>query len=62
MLKYDSTHGPFKGTVRVEGNDLIVNGKKVKFYMERDPGNIPWKDTGAYYIVESTGVFTTTEK
>ncbi|KAL2255791.1 hypothetical protein VTK26DRAFT_2708 [Humicola hyalothermophila] len=62
MLKYDSTHGPFKGTVEVQGNDLIVNGKKVRFYSERDPAAIPWKETGAEYIVESTGVFTTTEK
>ena len=62
MLKYDSTHGRFKGTVTNEGNSLIVNGKKVQFYSERDPANIPWKETGAEYIVESTGVFTTTEK
>jgi glyceraldehyde 3-phosphate dehydrogenase len=62
MLKYDSQHGQFKGHIEVEGSDLIVNGKRVKFYTERDPANIPWKDTGAYYIVESTGVFTTTEK
>ncbi|KAI0878560.1 glyceraldehyde 3-phosphate dehydrogenase [Hypoxylon argillaceum] len=62
MLKYDSTHGAFKGTVSVEGSDLIVDGKKVKFYTERDPAAIPWKDTGAEYVVESTGVFTTTEK
>ncbi len=62
MLKYDSQHGQFKGTIEVEGNDLVVNGQKVKFYTEKDPANIPWKDTGAYYIVESTGVFTTTEK
>jgi glyceraldehyde 3-phosphate dehydrogenase len=62
MLKYDSTHGPFKGTVEVDGNDLTVNGKKVRFYMERDPANIPWAETDAYYIVESTGVFTTTDK
>lgn len=62
MLKYDSTHGQFKGTVSVEGSDLNVNGKKVKFYTERDPAAIPWKDTGAEYIVESTGVFTTTDK
>jgi glyceraldehyde 3-phosphate dehydrogenase len=62
MLKYDSTHGNFKGEVRVDGNDLVVNGKKVKFYMERNPADIPWKDTGAEYVVESTGVFTTTEK
>ncbi|KAI0116279.1 glyceraldehyde 3-phosphate dehydrogenase [Nemania sp. FL0031] len=62
MLKYDSTHGTFKGTVSVEGSDLIVDGKKVKFYTERDPAAIPWKDTGVEYVVESTGVFTTTEK
>ncbi len=62
MLKYDSTHGVFKGTISVEGSDLIVNGKKVKFYTERDPSAIPWKDTGAEYIVESTGVFTTIDK
>ena len=62
MLKYDSQHGQFKGTIEVEGSDLIVNGQKVKFYTEKDPSAIPWKDTGAYYIVESTGVFTTTDK
>ncbi|EHA48269.1 hypothetical protein MCOR27_011435 [Pyricularia oryzae] len=62
MLEYDSTHGRFKGTVEVSGSDLVVNGKKVKFYTERDPANIPWSETGAEYVVESTGVFTTTDK
>jgi len=62
MLKYDSVHGQFKGTIEVSGKDLIVNGKKVTFYTERDPANIPWAETGAYYVVESTGVFTTNEK
>jgi glyceraldehyde 3-phosphate dehydrogenase len=62
MLKYDSTHGNFKGEIKVDGNDLVVNGKKVRFYSEKDPANIPWSETGAYYVVESTGVFTTTEK
>jgi len=62
MLKYDSTHGQFKGDIKVEADGLVVNGKKVKFYTERDPANIPWAETSAYYIVESTGVFTTTEK
>ena len=62
MLKYDSQHGQFKGDIKVEGNDLVVNGQTVRFYTEKDPANIPWKETGAYYIVESTGVFTTTEK
>src|SRR6266536_873235 len=62
MLKYDSQHGQFKGTIEATDKGLIVNGKEVRFYSEKDPANIPWKDTGAYYIVESTGVFTTTEK
>ena len=62
MLKYDSSHGNFKGEVAKDGQDLKVNGNTVKFYTERDPASIPWKDTGAEYIVESTGVFTTTEK
>jgi len=62
MLRYDSTHGIFKGEIKVEGNNLVVNGKTIRFYMEKDPAAIPWSETGAYYIVESTGVFTTTEK
>lgn len=62
MLKYDSTHGQFKGTIEATSDGLVVNGKTVKFYTERDPANIPWSETGAYYIVESTGVFTTTDK
>ncbi|KAK3671697.1 glycerol-3-phosphate dehydrogenase [Recurvomyces mirabilis] len=62
MLKYDSTHGVFKGDIEVSGKDLKINGKTVTFYTEKDPASIPWSDTGAYYVVESTGVFTTTEK
>ncbi|TKA25598.1 Glyceraldehyde-3-phosphate dehydrogenase [Salinomyces thailandicus] len=62
MLKYDSTHGVFNGTIEVDGKDLVVNGKKVRFYTEKDPASIPWSETGANYIVESTGVFTTNEK
>jgi glyceraldehyde 3-phosphate dehydrogenase len=62
MLKYDSTHGLFKGEVTVDGADLVVNGKKVRFYTERDPADIKWSETGAEYIVESTGVFTTKDK
>ena len=62
MLKYDSSHGIFKGEVSTDGKDLVVNGKKVKFYSERDPASIPWSETGAEYVVESTGVFTTIEK
>jgi len=62
MLKYDSQHGQFNGTIEISGQGLVVNGKTIRFYAERDPGNIPWSETGAEYIVESTGVFTTTEK
>jgi len=63
MLKYDSTHGIFKGDVSVnESQDLVVNGKTVRMYQKRDPADIPWGTAGADYVVESTGVFTTTEK
>ncbi|KAI9158478.1 glyceraldehyde-3-phosphate dehydrogenase [Paramyrothecium foliicola] len=62
MLKYDSTHGVFKGDISVDGSDLSINGKKIRFYTERDPAAIPWSETGAEYIVESTGVFTTKDK
>ncbi|KAL7272981.1 glycerol-3-phosphate dehydrogenase [Rhizina undulata] len=63
MLKYDSAHGNFKGEASTNADgDLVVNGKTIKMYQERDPANIPWGQTGAEYVVESTGVFTTTEK
>jgi glyceraldehyde 3-phosphate dehydrogenase len=62
MLKYDSTHGQFKGDIKATESGLVVNGRAIRFYAERDPANIPWRDTGATYIVESTGIFTTTEK
>ena len=62
MLKYDSQHGQFKGSIEVKGETLVVNGQEVAFYMKKDPAEIPWSDTGAYYIVESTGVFTTKDK
>ncbi|QKX55543.1 uncharacterized protein TRUGW13939_02637 [Talaromyces rugulosus] len=62
MLKYDSSHGLFKGTIEHEGDELIINGKRVKFYQERDPASIPWGASGADYVIESTGVFTTVDK
>nr|XP_006004763.2 PREDICTED: glyceraldehyde-3-phosphate dehydrogenase [Latimeria chalumnae] len=62
MFKYDSTHGPFKGTVKAENGKLVINDHKITIFQERDPTNIKWGDAGAQYVVESTGVFTTTEK
>jgi glyceraldehyde 3-phosphate dehydrogenase len=62
MLKYDSTHGRYKGTIETKGKDLVVDGKIVKGFEERDPAKIPWGELGVYYVLESTGVFTTTEK
>ncbi|MDR2201497.1 MAG: type I glyceraldehyde-3-phosphate dehydrogenase [Clostridiales bacterium] len=61
MLKYDSVHGKFDGTVEVKNNNLVVNGKEVVFYAERNPQDIAWAKCGAEYILESTGVFCTTE-
>jgi len=62
MFKYDSTHGQFKGEVKEDGKFLYVNGNKITVFNERDPANIDWASAGAEYVVESTGVFTTTEK
>ncbi|XP_046409606.1 glyceraldehyde-3-phosphate dehydrogenase 2-like [Neodiprion virginianus] len=62
MFKYDSTHGKFKGEVKAEDGFLVVNGKKISVFSERDPKAIPWGKAGAEYVVESTGVFTTIEK
>ena len=61
-LKYDSTHGKFKGTIKAENGKLVINGKSISIFQERDPANIKWGDAGAEYVVESTGVFTTMEK
>jgi glyceraldehyde 3-phosphate dehydrogenase len=54
MFKYDSVHGRFKGTVEAKDGKLIINGKSVDVYAERDPAAIPWSKSGAEYIVEST--------
>lgn len=62
MLKYDTVHGKFDGTVESGEGCIIVNGKKIAVYGSMNPEEIPWKECGAEYVVESTGVFTTTEK
>ncbi|MDO3626474.1 type I glyceraldehyde-3-phosphate dehydrogenase [Mucilaginibacter sp. BT774] len=61
MLKYDSTHGPFKGTIAVEGGHLVVNGKTIRVTAEKDPANLKWNEVGAEVVIESTGLFLTQE-
>ena len=62
MLRYDTVHGQYKGEISYTDDAIVVNGKEIKFYAEMDPANIPWGECGADYVVESTGVFCTTEK
>jgi glyceraldehyde 3-phosphate dehydrogenase len=57
MLQYDSVHGRFKGDVKVDGNTLIVNGKKIRLTAEKDPAALKWGDVGADVVIESTGIF-----
>jgi glyceraldehyde 3-phosphate dehydrogenase len=61
MLKYDSVHGRFKGDIAVEGNTLIVNGKKIRLTAVKDPAELKWGEIGADIVVESTGLFLTKE-
>jgi glyceraldehyde 3-phosphate dehydrogenase len=61
MLKYDSTHGIFKGDIAIDGGHLVVNGKKIRVSAEKDPANLKWDEIGAEYVVESTGLFLTQE-
>jgi len=62
LFKYDSNYGRFQGTVEVDGNDLIVNGDRIKVFAEKDPAAIPWGNMGADIVVESTGLFTDADK
>lgn len=62
MVKYDTVHGRFNGTIASEEGKLIVNGKEIKVYNEMDPKNIPWGKDGVDYVLECSGVFTTMEK
>ena len=62
MLKYDTMHGKFSGTVDATENAIIVNGKSIPVYAERDPARLPWKELKAEYVLECTGLFLTKEK
>jgi glyceraldehyde 3-phosphate dehydrogenase len=62
MLKFDSTHGRFKGTVEVKDGHLVVNGSKIRVTSEKNPADLKWGEVGAEYVVESTGLFLTKEK
>jgi glyceraldehyde 3-phosphate dehydrogenase len=62
MLKYDSTHGRFNGTVEVKDGQLVVNGKSIRVSAEKDPANLKWNEVGADYVVESTGLFLSKDK
>jgi glyceraldehyde 3-phosphate dehydrogenase len=58
LLKYDSTHGRFRGEVRADGDGIVVNGHKVKCVSIKNPAELPWKQLGVQYVIESTGLFT----
>ena len=62
MLKYDTMHGRFRADVSSSDKGIIVNGRSIPVYAERDPANLPWKEIGAEYVIESTGLFLTKEK
>ena len=58
LLKYDTIHGRFPGEVRADGDNIVVNGRKIKCVSEKDPAKLPWGELGVDYVVESTGLFT----
>jgi glyceraldehyde 3-phosphate dehydrogenase len=62
LFKYDSTYGPYPGTVQVQDGHLVVDGKTIRVTAEKDPGAIPWKEMGAEIVIESTGLFTDATK
>jgi glyceraldehyde 3-phosphate dehydrogenase len=61
MLKYDSVHGRFNGDIKVDGGNMVVNGKKIRLTAERDPANLKWNEAGADIVIDCTGFFLTTE-
>lgn len=62
LFKYDSVHGPFKGTVKVDENTIVINGKAIQLFSKPNPAELPWADLGIHLVVESTGKFTAKEK
>ena len=62
MLRYDTMHGQFTGTIEVRNGNLVVNGNEIRVTAEKDPANLKWNEVGAEYVVESTGLFLTKEK
>lgn len=58
LLKFDSSYGPYPGDVIVDGNDLVIKGRRVRVFAEKDPSHIPWKEVGVDIVIESTGIFT----
>jgi glyceraldehyde 3-phosphate dehydrogenase len=62
LFKYDSIHGEFDGSVEVDGDNIVVNGQKIRYLSEKDPAKLPWKDMGVQIVIEGTGAFRTREK
>jgi glyceraldehyde 3-phosphate dehydrogenase len=62
LFRYDSTYGRFNGTVEVADKDIVINGKRIRVFSDRDPGTIPWGEVGAQIVIESTGLFTDASK
>src|SRR4029077_17009466 len=62
LFKYDSNYGKYHGTVEVEGDNIVIDGSKIKVLKERDPAKLPWKELGVALVIESTGLFTDAEK
>jgi glyceraldehyde 3-phosphate dehydrogenase len=61
LFKYDTTYGRFDGTTELDGDDIVINGTRVRVFKQKDPAQIPWGDSGVDYVLESTGVFTNVE-
>lgn len=62
MLKYDTVHGQFKGTIEVKDGKLVVNGNAIRITSEKNPADLKWNEVGAEYVVESTGLFLSKDK